>query len=188
MQEGLAIIPKVFSPGTKILPSVTEIFELELAYLEYEKLKESDLISRSAYLMEYNGELTRHFLAYRKRNDGITQNRSAQTQNYFEKREFITGYATHGLFPYRGKFHPQLIKAILNIIGLHKGETLLDPMCGSGTANIEAALLGINSIAIDVSPFYLFMTKVKYDSLTIQKELLKQLTSNKEKLFDFFPR
>ncbi|GAB4290991.1 MAG: hypothetical protein Kow0090_04320 [Myxococcota bacterium] len=72
MQKELSIIPKVFSQEIKILPSVTELFELELAYLEYRKLKENDLISRSAYLMECNGELTRHYLAYHKRNGDIT--------------------------------------------------------------------------------------------------------------------
>jgi len=90
----------------------------------------------------------------------LTDNRSASTKAYFENGLFSTGYATHGLFPYRGKFHPQLIKALINIIGIRKGETILDPMCGSGTANIEAALIGINSYAIDLSPFCQFMTKV----------------------------
>ena len=97
----------------------------------------------------------------------LTVDRSVDTKAYFENGIFSTGYATHGLFPYRGKFHPQLIKALINIMGVQKGEFILDPMCGSGTANIEAALLGINSYAIDLSPFCQFMTKVKYNSLTI---------------------
>jgi len=31
---------------------------------------------------------------------------------------FSTGYSTHGLFAYRGKFHSQLIKGLLNILGV----------------------------------------------------------------------
>ena len=46
-------------------------------------------------------------------------------------------------------------------------------MCGSGTTNIEAALMGINSYAIDLSPFCQFMTQVKYNSLSIDFNLLK---------------
>lgn len=109
-----------------------------------------------------------------------------QTQAYFEDGKFSTGYATHGLFPYRGKFHPQLIKAILNIIGIRKGETILDPMCGSGTANIEAAIMGINSFAIDQSPFCRFMTKTKLEAMTIEAKLLDGLSKKAEKLFEFF--
>jgi DNA modification methylase len=110
---------------------------------------------------------------YSNYNEAINENRSAQTQTYFEEGQFSTGYATHGLFPYRGKFHPQLIKGLLNILGVEKGETILDPMAGSGTANVEAALMGINSVACDVSPFCQFMIKVKYESLTIDLNLLE---------------
>jgi len=31
-----------------------------------------------------------------------------------------------------------LIKGILNILKIKPGDTVLDPMCGSGTLNIEA--------------------------------------------------
>ena len=37
------------------------------------------------------------------------------------------------LFPYRGKFHPQLIRALLNILQIKPGQTVLDPMAGSST-------------------------------------------------------
>ena len=50
----------------------------------------------------------------------LMDGRSASAKAYFENGVFSTGYATHGLFPYRGKFHPQLIKALINIIGIKK--------------------------------------------------------------------
>jgi hypothetical protein len=108
------------------------------------------------------------------------------TQAYFEEGKFSTGYATHGLFPYRGKFHPQLIKGLMNILNIQKGETVLDPMAGSGTTNIEAALMGINSIAIDVSPFCQFMIKTKYEALTIELKSLENTTFDSRKIFGFF--
>ena len=42
--------------------------------------------------------------------------------------ENILQVITHGLFPYRGKFHPQLIRALLNILKVKKGDVVLDPM------------------------------------------------------------
>jgi len=59
-------------------------------------------------------------------------------------------------------------------------------MAGSGTTNIEAALMGIDSIAIDVSPFCQFMIKTKYDALTIDVKLLEKTKINTQKFFDFF--
>jgi len=59
-------------------------------------------------------------------------------------------------------------------------------MAGSGTTNVEAALMGINSKAIDVSPFCQFMIKTKYEALTIDLKLLDQTKIENKKLFDFF--
>ncbi len=181
-----SFLQSLFEDKVELLPSVNELFELELAYLEYNCLPKSDLLDRLAYFRSVNGEYTKHFLMYNQPTDALTDNRSAHTKAYFENGLFSTGYATHGLFPYRGKFHPQLIKALINVIGIKKGETILDPMCGSGTANIESALMGINSYAIDLSPFCQFMTKVKYNSLSINIELLKGVSSSSEELFNFF--
>ncbi len=180
------LIEKLFDRDIELLPSVNELFELELAYLEYNCLPEDSLLDRLAYFKSINGNLTKHFLMYNQSVKPVTNNRSPIIKTYFENGAFATGYATHGLFPYRGKFHPQLIKSLINIVGIRKGEVILDPMCGSGTTNIEASLMGINSYAIDLSPFCRFMTKVKYDSLSININLLKGISNKSEELFDFF--
>jgi len=152
-----SIINKAFGDNIELFSSVNELFELELAFLEFECLQENQLLERTAYIKSFNNQYSKHFLLYSELPETLHQNRSAQTKLYFEEGQFSTGYATHGLFPYRGKFHPQLIKGLLNILGIEKGETILDPMSGSGTTNVEAALLGINSYAIDVSPFCQFI-------------------------------
>lgn len=177
---------RLFGTHTGLLPSVNELFELEMAYLEYVMLTNQELIQRGAFFKTVNNEPTRHFLLYAHQPQELSCHRSAQTRSYFESGQFATGYATHALFPYRWKFHPQLIKGLLNIIGIQPGETVLDPMCGSGTANIEAALMGINSFAVDVSPFCQFMTTTKYQALTIQPELLEKLYGKTDTLFEFF--
>jgi len=70
-------------------------------------------------------------------------------------------YMTHWIYPYKGKFHPQMIRALLNIIGAKRGDVLLDPMTGSGTLNVESRLLGIDSIGIDALPIGVLASKVK---------------------------
>ena len=119
-----SFLQSLFEDKVELLPSVNELFELELAYLEYNCLPKSDLLDRLAYFRSVNGEYTKHFLMYNQPTDALTDNRSAHTKAYFENGLFSTGYATHGLFPYRGKFHPQLIKALINVIGIKKGETI----------------------------------------------------------------
>ena len=139
------ITHKIFGDNVSLLSGVDELFELELAYWEYSCFTKEQLIERSAFIKSIDNEFTKHYLLYSNYDEKINENRSASTQAYFEEGQFSTGYATHGLFPYRGKFHPQLIKGLLNILGVEKGETALDPMAWSGTLNIEASLLGINS-------------------------------------------
>ena len=180
------ISQQLFGNQTELLPSVNELFELEMAHLEYTILPQQQLINRSAFFKKIAGEPTKHFLFCSHQAKVVSENRSAKTRSYFEDGQFATGYATHSLFPYRGKFHPQLIKGILNILDIQAGETILDPMCGSGTANIEAALMGIHSFAVDVSPFCQFMTQTKFDALRIQKPLLEQIYGKAHALFDFF--
>ena len=176
----------LFESKVELLPSVNELFEFELAYLEYNSMNENNFLNRTAYFKSRNNQYSKHYLMYNTFPDALNEERSAATKNYFENGKFSTGYATHGLFPYRGKFHPQLIKALINIIGIKEGDTILDPMCGSGTTNIEASIMEINSIAIDLSPFCQFMTKVKYNSMKIDTELLKEIPNKVDKFFVFF--
>jgi hypothetical protein len=46
--------------------------------------------------------------------------------------------------------------------------------------------MGINSYAVDISPFCQFMTQAKYDALQITDNSLSLLVENRDKLFNFF--
>lgn len=170
----------LFGDNVRLLPGVDEVFELELAYLEYKALKEN-VLERSAYIKAIGDQYTKHFLAYNP-----NQNDNQEELFNDAPSNFATAYATHGLFPYRGKFHPQMIKALLNICGVKPGDKVLDPMAGSGTTNIEASLAGIDSYAVDVSPLCQFMIHTKYLALTIQPSLLDLLETKSSELFHFF--
>lgn len=58
-------------------------------------------------------------------------------------------WATHR-GDYRGNWAPQLPRALV-LMYSEPGETVLDPMIGSGTTCIEARLLGRNCIGVDIS-------------------------------------
>jgi hypothetical protein len=86
---------QLFGHGYKLLPSVTELFELELANLEYQVLSTEDLIDRSAFFETACGTPTAHFKLCSKPQRALMQDRSAQTRNYFKNGQFSTSYATH---------------------------------------------------------------------------------------------
>jgi len=176
----------LFPKEIELLPTVTEIFELEFAYYEFKTLTKEELIRRGAYFKSIDGIETVHSKICKETSKALFENRSKPTTSYFINRVYSTGYATHGLFPYRGKFHPQMIKALMNITGIKEGETVLDPMCGSGTLNVEASLIGVNSIGIDKNPFACFMSKVKLESLSLNLELLNTLSKRTKQILNEF--
>ena len=51
----------LFGSNVKLLPSVDELFELELANLEYQILDKDELIERSAFSQSFNRNLTDRF-------------------------------------------------------------------------------------------------------------------------------
>lgn len=81
-------------------------------------------------------------------------------------------YATHGLHEYRGKFFPQLVRALANIVRLPEDAVILDPMCGSGTTLVEARLSGRKGFGLDMNPLSVFVTDVKCRALTLKPTVL----------------
>ena len=82
-------------------------------------------------------------------------------------------YGPHGIHEYRGKFFPQLVKALINFAGLTEGAIVLDPMCGSGTAICEARAMGMKAIGVDINPMAVEMSRFKANSLSMNPEQLR---------------
>ena len=160
-----------------LLDNVQFIYELSLAELELKSfgvefeiingLREFKIINKSANLKEiikkkgayyktFDGDFTHYYYILQK-----NQTRS------------INQYLTHWIYPYKGKFHPQMIRALLNIIGLKEGDTVFEPFSGSGTTAIESQLLGINFIGIDISPLCVIQGRVKTESIYVLDEILE---------------
>lgn len=78
----------------------------------------------------------------------------------------------HGLHKYKAKFFPRMIRSVL-VAYKHQFPVtesgrvlLLDPFVGSGTALVEATLLGIDSIGIDIDKLSCAISQAKIDALT----------------------
>ncbi len=94
-------------------------------------------------------------------------------------------YGPHGIHEYRGKFFPQLVRSLLNVAGTNQANVVLDPMCGSGTTLVEAALMGCKAIGIDLNPLSVLMSEAKCDILTIDPgEFIYEYASLKRDLLD----
>uniref|UniRef100_A0A7V3ZXM9 site-specific DNA-methyltransferase (cytosine-N(4)-specific) n=1 Tax=candidate division WOR-3 bacterium TaxID=2052148 RepID=A0A7V3ZXM9_UNCW3 len=133
-------------------------FQLTNGLREFKLLKAGNLeevLKRVAYFKVVNGKYTDYFRIIQR---NVTRS--------------VNQYLTHWIYPYKGKFHPQMIRALLNIIGVRENDIVLDPFIGSGTTAIEAQLLGINCIGIDVSPLCVLQSRVKTESVDVIDEIL----------------
>jgi DNA modification methylase len=158
-----------------LLDNVQFIYELALAQLELKSLGANFEVTnglREFILLETKDEeLLRKKLAYFKFVKG-------KPTDYFQiiqknRTHSVNQYLTHWIYPYKGKFHPQMIRALLNIIGLKEGDTVLDPFIGSGTTAVEAQLLGINCIGIDISPLCVLQSEVKTESIDVLPQIIE---------------
>src|SRR5438552_953876 len=116
---------------------------------------------RSAYTGAVDGENTVYAQLIRPNYQG----------GRFNRTRSVNQYLTHWIYPYRGKFHPQMVRGLLNILGVSRGSTVCEPYLGSGTTAVEASLLGANVIGIDVSPLCVLLTSVKTNSWSVAKTI-----------------
>jgi DNA modification methylase len=71
-----------------------------------------------------------------------------------------SGYASHDVHSFAAKFPPQLPGAFIR--GLtNPGDTVFDPMMGSGTTVVEALIEGRQGVGLDIDPLALRLSQVK---------------------------
>ncbi|MCG2725592.1 MAG: site-specific DNA-methyltransferase [Elusimicrobia bacterium] len=108
------------------------------------------------------------------------------TLSFDNYKEAETTKHVHRLHPYKGKFIPQLVEYFLDNhtdkfkrdICFKKGDIVLDPFCGSGTALVQANELGIHAVGIDISMFNSLISNVKVGEHHLHKldDELKKIT------------
>ena len=86
------------------------------------------------------------------------------------KKKQSTRYSVHGMHEYKGKFNPQVVRSILNFLGIEEGDKVFDPFCGSGTTLIECTHAGISAVGCDINPFASFLSNAKLKALSVPVE------------------
>jgi DNA modification methylase len=95
-------------------------------------------------------------------------------EDYFTIREEPSLYLTHYMHPYKGKFHPKMVRALLNYVFPHPTGKVMDNFAGCGTLLVEATLMGLDSTGIEINPLSALMCNVKCGSLNIAVGELKR--------------
>ena len=175
MPKSSAMVEKIKGNSLVLFDNVQFIYELALAHLELKAFGAKFELSPQLREFIVTNEST-SWEEIRKRSAYFKLVKCKYTDYLFitqkNRTKSVNQYLTHWIYPYKGKFHPQMIRALLNIIGLKIGDTVLDPFIGSGTTAIEAQLLGINCIGIDISPLCVLQSKVKTESITVFQEII----------------
>ena len=103
------------------------------------------------------------------------QSRLEDTARNGKTRRQATRYSVHGIHEYKGKFNPQVVRALLNIFGILPGQLVLDPFCGSGTTLVECSHLGALGHGIDLNPFAVFVANTKLRALVTPADDLRAI-------------
>lgn len=175
------------SQGFRLLRNVQFIYELALAKKELIAFGLDFHVANDFRVFEIttppNISLLKRRLAYFKSINGVITDYYHIIKH--NQTSSVNQYLTHWIYPYKGKFHPQMIRALLNIMQIKEGEVILDPFVGSGTAALESQLLGINFIGADISQLCYLLSRVKTESLEVIVEIekiKKEILSNPDKI------
>ncbi len=91
-----------------------------------------------------------------------------------QKRQ-STRYSVHGMHEYKGKFNPQMVRGMLNILDIPSNAQVFDPFSGSGTALVECSHVGMKAIGCDVNPLAVYISNAKLKALATPESTLRLL-------------
>lgn len=80
--------------------------------------------------------------------------------SFSDKTRRDTAYITHGYHRYPAKFIPQIVSRLVEKY-TSVGDLVVDPFGGCGTTLVESKVLGRLSIAVDINPVAVLITKAK---------------------------
>lgn len=75
----------------------------------------------------------------------------------------------HNWYYFKEGFSKKLVDIFIDKFQLDENSVLLDPFCGSGTSLLACKQRGIISIGFDISPFFVFISKVKTRDYDLEK-------------------
>ena len=95
--------------------------------------------------------------------------------SFSDKTQKDTNYITHGIYTYPAKFIPQLASRLICEYS-NEGDSVLDPMMGSGTVIVESLLRNRIAFGSDINEIAYLITKVKarvQNTQTLEKQMLR---------------
>jgi DNA modification methylase len=92
----------------------------------------------------------------------MSKSRSARTNGDANKLQ-PEDRPAHSWYRFVLSFPPHLVREYLDRFQLVRGQTVLDPFCGTGTVLVEARKRGIASVGIEANPMAHFATATKVD-------------------------
>lgn len=156
----------------KLLNTVNRIYEIQLARLELLSLGAKN-VSLDFDNLELNFDFIGDLERLKRRVSWLEFIENEPTwikRIIVVNRKILRQYAdiwfSHFLYPFKARFRPPVARSAINIVCPEEQGIILDPFTGSGTTNIEAATMELDSIGIDINPFYTFMTEAKYQFYT----------------------
>jgi len=83
----------------------------------------------------------------------------------------------HYLHKYKGKGDPRISRALINLLKVDEGDTILDPFVGSGAFIADAPTMGINAIGVEILKIGQLISEVKckldYDIKRLRDEIVE---------------
>lgn len=95
--------------------------------------------------------------------------------SFSDKTRKDTAYITHGYHRYPAKFIPQIVSRLAEKY-TREGDFIVDPFGGCGTTLVESKVMGRPSIAVDINPVAVLITKAKITPIVptkIEEEFVK---------------
>ena len=146
---------------------VTGNYVLFVPFMAFAELLEK---TRNGQLLEAKQDSLAAFLA------GDTAEISTLYHNAVNLQASSTQHV-HGLHKYKAKFFPRFVRSqivthIVDVPSNSLGEkTILDPFVGSGTALVEASILGYRSFGLDIDKLSCAISKAKLDILNLEYDV-----------------
>lgn len=147
--------------GIEVLAAHPGQYEYEVAFPAGQGMSPARVADRLAYFDALSLNVHRATLQARRELAGSLH--SGRRKALPTRR--VLRYGPHDLHEYRGKFFPQLVRSLCNVSGMRADSVVLDPMCGSGTALVEARALDMRAAGLDRNPLSVLVTRVKTDSV-----------------------
>ena len=88
--------------------------------------------------------------------------------SFSDKTRKDTAYITHGYHRYPAKFIPQIVSRLAEKYTC-EGDFIVDPFGGCGTTLVESKVMGRPSIAVDINPVAVLITKAKITPINPDK-------------------